>query len=666
MEFNELKEAIGASAEHIIASQLKLKKEGGTYPCCITKHKKGNSARMTWFEDGDTVTNSFFCFDCNEKYDIITHAMKYHSDDVKGYLDKLVKGKTTKVAKEPKKVQVISDFTKIKEIDSLSTELHDESYSWLESRGISLETAETYGITGTDTECHFNYYIPTLNKDEFDYKLVFLKARKLGTIENGKDKYRCQKGGTPVLFGMHTYTDQKILMVQEGEVDCLSMYEGVRYNGYEDKICCVSVPNGTSHAWIQSCKSFIEKFEMVVILSDADSAGVKFREGCFEKLSYCKDVRWIDIAQVLPKGKKFNDVNDYLRLHGKGKVADLLNRIEVPHHSCGVNGEKIERGDSKGYVKTGFFGLDRALGGLPLGGLSLLAGESNDGKSTIGRQIIGFVAKEHGIGVMMGEETDETFMDLMIRQQYHEKGLYDRKLDEWGDKVWTPKVEVEDRWRNDFGKKINLFQMGRVRENENMLNKLCEWIAHCADIEGRKFFFIDNIMKITADNAGDEFAEQGHIIEKLYRLVLKKNIHIMLVAHTRKVDGLLNDNSISGSKKLVNTPDIVIAFQRIDRLKSTKDLSKEGAKITVAYNAGLIGKPTKDDMKEEYAGPDYTSFFNAFKIRKRKSSYTKTVHCLKYDLDTQLSYEQLPSATTNKDMLYEDGYSKVLPTKPTI
>jgi hypothetical protein len=618
---------------------------------------------MVYFEEGDSVQNSFFCHDCKSPYDIINHAEVHHKEDIEGYLKKLSKGKkvTTQVVKaKPTKIQ---DFKKLKEISGLTTELHSDTLEWLESRGISKETADAYGITGSDSGCHFNYYVPV---DE-DYRLVFLKARVLGDVPNGKDKYFCVAGGNPVLYGMHLYVAQAILVITEGEVDCVSFYEGISFAGMTDKVIVCSVPTGTSHTWVESCKSFIEKFKMVVIVSDSDEAGVKFREVCFQKISYHDNVRWIDMEQMLPTGKKLNDVNDYLRLYGKQKVAQLLSKIEVPHHDCGTSASKTRRVSRTGHIKTGFFGLDRVLSGLKLSNLSLLAGESNDGKSTIGRQIIGYMAKNKvGIGCMMGEETDECFMDSMIRQQYHEDNLYNKAEDDWGDTFFTPKAEVEERWKHEFGEQIGLFQISRVRQNDSVIERLCEWISHGADVEGKTFFFIDNLMKITAEDSDNEFAAQAKVIEELYKLATKKQIHIMLVTHTKKIEGLINDNSISGSKKLINTPDVILAFQRADRLKSSRDMTKDAAIWRIATNAGLVERPTKEEAKGAYVGPEFTSYINCFKIRDRKSTYTRTVHCLKYDARTQLSFEQLPSEGVNKSKLYEDGYSVILPNKPQI
>ncbi len=669
MKDTDFKDAINGNAERIIAKELSIKEEGGSYPCKITKHRKGNLARMVWFDTGDTQQNTFFCHDCNESYDIITHANKHHSDD-KSYLSKLAKGKSAK-PKPKKKVQVIKDFSKLDEVQSLSSELSDEAYEWLESRGISKHVAGVYGITGDSNNCHFNYYIPVDSEEEF--RLVNLKSRRLGDVENGDNKYFAQKGGSAVLYGMHTYVSQRILIICEGEVDCISFYEGVHYKSAQEHVCVVSVPTGTSHSWVESCRSFLDKFQRIVIVADSDEAGIKFREGCFERLDFCPDVQWIDMGEVLPNGKKFNDVNDYLRLSGKLKTSQLMSRMEVINHDCGFNASKIVRKGGAGHIKTGFFGLDRAIQGLRIHDLSMFLGDSNDGKSTIMRQLIGYVVKQgYGVGCMMGEEQDDKFMDLMIRQQYHDGLMYNSTLNDWGDKQYAPNEEVTARWKYEFGSHINIFQQGKVDGNE-ITEKLCEWITHCSDIEGKQLFIIDNLMKLTAAHPKEEFVAQGEIIEALYRLVDTKPIHIIIVAHTKKIDGLMDANSVSGSKKLINTPDNVFTFQRIDRYIDSKTNSKaptkEQAYQIQSFKAGLAPKPNGDTWNEPYDGPYFESYIDCMKIRDRNAGYEKTVHCYKYDKDTATLHEQLPSTSANKEALdkyYKEGYTDLVKTKPQI
>ncbi len=252
------------------------------------------------------------------------------------------------------------------------------------------------------------------------------------------------------------------------------------------------------------------------------------------------------------------------------------------------------------------------------------------------------------MGCMFGEETNSKFMDLTIRQAYHGEHCFDCKTDSFGDNNYTPLLEIEDRFKKEFGDAVNLFQIDKVREIEKIGTKIIEWICHCSDIEGRTAFFLDNLMKITADEESDEYRAQASFIEKLYRTAQKKGVFIMMVVHTKKITGLIDANSISGTKKIYNTPDHVLFFQRMDRFTKTKDMTREQADKQIRYQCSI----------PEHI--NFTSFMWAHKIRDRNPSYTKDCHVLEYDFKTTCSTELLPSKFNKR--VHENGWSVIINT----
>lgn len=450
---------------------------------------------------------------------------------------------------------------------------------------------------------------------------------------DGSDKY---------LFGDSLYKEQDVIIICNTEEDSLAMMSGIHHIGALKNALCVSSPsNENDFFWINRSSEFISKFQSVIICPSIDAEGIKFRETCFEMLINF-NLRWIDLNVFLKK-EKHTTIQHLLDTQGKKVVADLMKHVEKPYHSCGMLVKKIERERRQDNFFTGFYGLDRSCK-FKLGELAVLAGESNDGKTTIVRQFMIFAVRcGWKLGCMFGEETPEKFMDLTIRQAYHGNDNFESTVDYFGDNQYAPKFEVEDRFKKEFGDAVNLFQVDRVREIERIGDKIIDWIYHCCDIEGRKVFFIDNLMKVTADEDSDEYRAQARFIERLYRTAQKKGVFVLMIVHTKKITGLIDTNSIHGSKKIYNTPDYVLFFQRMDRFAPAKDMNREQGLKQVRYQTNM-----PDHV-------DFTSFMWAHKIRDRNPSYKKDCHAMKYDFKTTCSTELLCSQHGNK--VHENGWS---------
>jgi len=457
-------------------------------------------------------------------------------------------------------------------------------------------------------------------------------------IMNGLDDF---------MFGDHMFDNQRVLIICNSGEDSLAMMNGIHHIGALKHALCVSAPSeqeDNSFFWVNRCGEFLSKFEKIIICPSIDDSGIKFRETCFEMLSNFS-LGWIDLNQFL-NPEHHSTIEDLLNTQGKKKVADLMKHVETPPHSCGMLAKKIQRTTIEELFFTGFYGLDRACK-FKFGELALIAGESNDGKTTMVRQMMIFAVR-YGLrlGCMFGEETNEKFMDLAIRQSYHGEINFESKVDYFGDAQFIPKPEVEDRFKKEFGESVNLFQLGKVRDIEKIGDKILDWIAFLSDIEGRRVFFIDNLMKVTADEESDEYVAQARFIEKLYRMAQKKRVFVMMIVHTKKITGLIDQNSIHGTKKIYNTPDYVIFFQRMDRFTGTKELTQDNADKRIRFKACL-----PDHVK-------YTSFLWAHKIRDRNPSYSKDLHALEYDFKTTCSTELLTRHHGNT--CHKDGWSKFI------
>ena len=205
---------------------------------------------------------------------------------------------------------------------------------YLESRGISEETAKRYNIT-TQKDNENILVFPFYDENNI---LQFVKYRKTDfDKDRDKNKEWCERNCKPILFGMnHCDPEQPTLVLTEGQIDSLSCAEAGIKNA-------VSVPNGAKgFTWIPYCWDFLSRFANLVIFGDFEHEAISLlpemqkrfhgtvkhiREDDYKD---CKDAN--EILQKCgecssgkqPQNKTFgrSKTNGPER-HGKDKVRDL-------------------------------------------------------------------------------------------------------------------------------------------------------------------------------------------------------------------------------------------------------------------------------------------------------------------------------------------------------
>ena len=253
----------------------------------------------------------------------------------------------------------------------------DPAIRYLESRGVSGETAHKYEIT-------------VQNKNEnilvfpfYDDRgvLQFVKYRKTDFVKDrDKNKEWCEKGCKPILFGMKQCNEKfDRLIVTEGQLDSLSVASA----GLEN---AVSVPNGAQgFTWIPYCFNWVAKFQEIVVFGDFEKGHMTLLEDFQRRFpNKIRHVREQDY-----QGCK--DANELLQKHGSTAVRQAVEKaVMVPVQRVlpladveNVNIYELPK------LKTGIRELDRTLyGGLPFGMVCVIAGKRGDGKSTVASWIM--------------------------------------------------------------------------------------------------------------------------------------------------------------------------------------------------------------------------------------------------------------------------------------
>jgi len=269
--------------------------------------------------------------------------------------------------------------------------LGEVELKYLESRGITKDLAEDYGIFAS--EKYFRKLkgkapaigFPYLNKGA----VYAAKYRSSGEVKD----FICD-GAPQTFFGLDKITVGEDLVIVEGEMDVLSFAAaGLR---------AVSVPNGApmkvsdgaidpeedrKFRFLWAAKEHIDKAKRIIIANEADDSGEALAEEIARRVGKdkCWRIQW-------PDGSK--DANDTLLQRGPGAIQMSLDAAkpwpvsglyDAEHFEKQVI-EVFEKGAGKG-ESTGYPSVDE-LYTVAAGQLTVVTGVPSSGKSEFVDQIM--------------------------------------------------------------------------------------------------------------------------------------------------------------------------------------------------------------------------------------------------------------------------------------
>lgn len=453
---------------------------------------------------------------------------------------------------------------------------------YLESRGISGETAHKYEIT-VQSENENILVFPFYDDRGI---LQFVKYRKTDFVKDrDKNKEWCEKGCKPVLFGMKQCNDKfDRLIVTEGQLDSLSLASA----GLEN---AVSVPNGAlGFTWVPYCFNWIAKFQEIVVFGDFEKGHMTLLED-FQK-RFPNKIRHVREQDY--QGCK--DANELLQKHGPAAVRQAVeNAVMVPVQRVlpladveDVNIYELPK------LKTGIRELDRTLyGGLPFGMVCVIAGKRGDGKSTVASWIMAN-ATEQGYPTFAysGELPNylyKSWFDFQIAGRNH---ITENKTDFGTVNRFITKrnQELINAW---YRERAYIYDSRIIEtdEQEDLLKSVTRAIMQY----GIRVVLIDNLMTamyIDERPGTDKYDQQGRFVRELTKIAIRYDVLILLVAHRRKnVSSPDANDEISGSGDITNLAGITLSYDRGDKKNDIDKgiMTEDQRKLIVAKNR-LFGK----------------------------------------------------------------------------
>lgn len=484
-----------------------------------------------------------------------------------------------------------------------------EAKAYLSIRGFSQETWELRGVGSDDSG---NIAMPYYEGG----KLVLIKFRPARKPRNGERKAWREEGGKPVFWGMDQCTEDKPLVIVEGEMDALALDEcGIKN--------VVSVPSGAEDlTCFDLCWEWLKKFKQIILWADNDGPGRELQRNLINRLGAWRC--WTVQAER-------KDANEVLYYDGKEKVVEVFSQAkEVP-----ISG-LIRLADVKAFdysksvrVKSGIRGLDKALGGFFMGQWTVWTGSSSSGKSTLlGQLLLESVEQGYPVCAYSGELPAPLFrywIDLQAAGTDNLVKKYDSIKEE---EIAYPKQETTKLIREWYRDKFFLYDSYGMATDETLF----EVFEYAAMRYGCKVFMIDNLMTVTLNAAERDFyMKQTAFVNKVAEFAQRLQVHVHLVAHPRKPDGKyinkITKMDVKGAGSITDRADNVLAVNRLTEDEQEKKLCDTVLEI---FKNRMFGKQDIEiQLKFE---PSCKLFYMADDICRMTYSWRKfSFEDIKYD-----------------------------------
>lgn len=200
-----------------------------------------------------------------------------------------------------------------------------------------------------------------------------------------------------------------------------------------------------------------------------------------------------------------------------------------------------------------------------MGCVTVWTGVSNVGKTTLLTAVINAsIEQNHKVLAFNGEQSREDFKNNLYVQSSDPSDLY---YEQYLDTAITD-VFVKEQKRHEldrkYGGKLFIYNNNAPRTIGALLHEMEDaLILHGVDV-----FVLDNFMQIDMSSS-DILQEQSRVMEALRTFAVKKQVHIHLVAHPRKMQEFhvrLSLFDISGSMNVANKAYNIIAIERVDMM----------------------------------------------------------------------------------------------------
>tara|TARA_R100001086_G_scaffold183675_1_gene102487 strand:+ start:5428 stop:7131 length:1704 start_codon:yes stop_codon:yes gene_type:complete len=439
-----------------------------------------------------------------------------------------------------------------------------ECYDFLKTRGISKETADKVGIFS-----QLKWFSRLNKKAEsvaFPYtqngNVINIKYR---AIEN-KD-FTQDFGGTSILFNIDNLSDDKPIVITEGEIDACTLIECEVDKSYG--VCSVptgatmKVSDGKIHpsedkrfSYIWNSHEKISKVPYVVIATDNDKAGKSLAEELARRIGK-------DRCHIVDF-EKHKDFNEVFLNEGKTKVLEVLQKAK-PYPVTGLQSpaeykERLNSLRTRGNLRgesTGFQNVDQIYTVLQ-GQLTVVTGYPSSGKSNFVDQIMVNLSKSSDwkFAVCSFENQPDIHIARLMEIYSNEKFFGDDKM--------SPELfDDAFKWVNEHFTFLT-HESSEPSTIDSILDRLKIAVART----GIRGAVIDPYNYIVMEGEGSETEKISNMLTRVQSFAKSYGVHIWFVAHPSKMQRYGNElprpdgMSISGSMSWWAKADVGLTVHR--------------------------------------------------------------------------------------------------------
>ena len=433
-----------------------------------------------------------------------------------------------------------------------SNKLEANHYAWLESRGISKETADRMKLFAADK--YFQRLNRTSDAIGFPYyrngALVSAKYRSL----EAKD-FTQEAGGAHDFFGIEFVDPTKPLVIVEGEMDALSAIEV----GIEN---VVSVPSGApmkvadgkvlpsedkKFSFVWNAREVLDKVPYVVLATDQDTPGQALAEELARRIGKekCRLAKFDkkDFNEILMDAHPSQTPAERIRAVVEGATPYPVNGLSQAETFYDRLNDIFKQGTGKG-TTTGYASLDEIYTVAPAQ-MTVVTGYPSSGKSNFVDQIMVNLAKTNDwkFAICSFENQPETHIARLM-EIYTRKRFFEGK-----DRMTDEEKEVAFKWVND-----HFIFIDHSGEEPSTLDSILERTKVAVKRWGVRGMVIDPYNYIDMERRDmTETDAISQMLSKVQRFIKTTDIHCWFVAHPAKMSRSGNDQprpdgmSISGS-----------------------------------------------------------------------------------------------------------------------
>lgn len=469
-------------------------------------------------------------------------------------------------------------------------ELKERAVDWFKNRGISKETLDKFMVFTKEE------FMPQTAKKENCICFPYFRDGEIVNIKyrDGRKNFKLTKDAELIFYNLQAIGDKKRVVIVEGEIDCLSVYEAGFGKEYENivvekneetgevtkeepnplgEIVCVSVPNGASKGnqkldYLDNCADWFIGLYEIIIATDNDDAGKQLKDELIRRLGVerCKTINY-PIEEVVPTEnglkRRCKDLNEVLMYLGKDVVQNVINNAE----SIPVDGvyyledlfDSMLENFRKGIVlapTTRFTEADEYFR-WKKGDITLCTGYGNHGKSFFMLQMM-----------LTKSIWDGWKWAIFSPENYPANDFYDDLIEMYVGK-WLDQMSEQEYIDACLFIDLHFFYV--YPDNEHDINSIHEKFRHLILKKGVDGVMIDPFNQLDSNQKAYQREDQylSEILKDVKRFALLNNVVYVIVAHPKNPNHQPNQPlpvvdmyDIAGGAMWGNKADQILSYYR--------------------------------------------------------------------------------------------------------